>query len=250
MALLVTRPYMQSMAMSDLLSREEVSSFIEPMLEISPLSYNKAIFNNSKALAVTSLNASSCVAREHGIDKKIPIFSVGAATSHPLKEAGFKNIIEAQGDAISLLQLIKDQYDPSLGLITYLSGQHITQDLARHLVLYGYNAERIAIYRANLVNQLSPDLIKRIRSRKIEAALFMSSRTASNFIRLCDDAGLSSYFKNMRAFVISKNVADCLKKTQWRRIITAKKPSQESVVREIKKYQSNHLNECQERHIK
>lgn len=114
--------------------------------------------------------------------------------------------------------------------------------LARDLSLLDYNSERVVVYKATLKNHLSPDLIKRIRHKEIKTVIFMSCRTATNFIRLCHEAELSYSLKHINAIVISKNVAESLKKATWKNIIIAEHPSQECIISKIIINQSTSIN--------
>ncbi len=233
MTVLLTRPIDQSLSMQKQLKVYNIDTIIEPILKIYPIKYNQKIFDTSKALIITSLNASYEIAKIDYIDKDIPIFAIGSATASPLKEKSFNQIYEASGNAESLLKVIKENYDPCFGLITYLSGKDITRDLARDLALCNYNTERIVLYKAELNSQLSIRTKRAIKNKEIDIITFMSSRTAINFIKLCRNNKLSSLLKNINAIVMSQNISDIVDKVKWKNIYISDTFTQESLIETI-----------------
>lgn len=234
MHVLLTRPYLQSVEMKRQLEEIGCRVSIEPVLEISPVQYSPEIYKNSKAFAVTSLHASSEVARQNGIDKSIPVYAVGSATAKPLREAGFKHVFEANGNAKSLLTFIREQHKPEDGMITYLSGWHITQDLARVLAMEGYKAQRVVSYKANPVKNTSPATKSMIRHNDIDMVILMSYRTGYNFSTLCNQAHIGRSLQKMTAAVLSEHVASSLNKVKWKKVCTAEEPSKKALIEMIK----------------
>lgn len=233
MRILLTRPYQQSLETKRQLEDIGCRVFIEPVLEIAPIEYSHEIYKRSKAFAVTSIHASSEIAKQEDIDRNLPVYAVGSATAMPLKDAGFTRTFEAEGHAASLLTLIKEKHESPKELITYLSGWHITQDIARVLAMQGFEAQRVISYKANAAKNISEATKVKIINGEIDIVIFMSFRTAFIFQKLCKQIHLNSYLQNICAVVLSQNVARGLNQTSWKNLIITEKPSQNSLITKI-----------------
>lgn len=230
MHVLLTRPYLQSIDMTRQLEDMGCVISIEPILEIIPIRYQRHIFKYTKAFVVTSKHASSQIANSQDIDKKTSIYAIGPATAECLQNAGFTNLLIADGDAKSLLKLIQEKQKPEDGLITYFSGWHITQDLAHFLAMNGYDAQRVVCYKALQTQKLSPLTQEMIKRKEIDCMFFMSGRTADRFCQLCETNDLAKSLKSIIAISMSKHITDIISRLKWKDIKTASHPSVESLL--------------------
>lgn len=203
---------------------------IEPILEIIPVRFQKDIFKWSKAFIVTSKHASSQIANFKGIDKSIPIYTIGSGTAESLIVEGFTNVHIATVAAKSLLDLIQNKQKLADGLITYLSGWNITQDLAHFLAMNGYKAQRVVCYKALQSQKLSPLTHELIKRKEIDCILFMSGRTADAFCNICNNNGLSKHLKSIIAVTMSEEIGNAIRKQKWQDIKVAKHPSTEAIL--------------------
>lgn len=231
MHVLLTRPYTKSIETKRQLEVIGCSVSIEPVLDISPVRHSADIYKNSKGLILTSFHASAQILQlEDKIDKNTAIFAVGEATARPLHDAGFKNVFVARGDAKSLLPVIKENYKPEDGLITYLSGWHITQDLAKSLAMEGYEAQRVVIYKANLIDDLSSLTKAEIMREEIDCVIIMSNRSARQFCKMCYEAKIIKHLNRIIALTMSEEIAKNIEGIKWKDIKTAQDPSMQSII--------------------
>ena len=231
MHVLLTRPYAKSLETKRQLEEIGCRVSIEPVLDISPVKHSSDIYRNSKGLIVTSFHASAQILQqEDKIDKNTAIFAVGEATARPLHEAGFNNLYEASGDAKSLLPVVRDNYRPEYGLITYLSGWHITQDLAKVLAMEGFEAQRVVIYKANLINDISSLTKAEILRKEIDCVILMSNRSARQFRKMCHDTKIIKYLNRITALTLSEEIAKNIEDIKWKDIKVAQEPSMQSII--------------------
>jgi uroporphyrinogen-III synthase len=233
MHVLLTSPIIQSVETKRQLEEIGCRVSIEPVLDISPVQYSSEIYKNSKALIVTSLHASAEIAKIENIDKYMPIYAVGSATAKPLHEAGFHHIYEAGGNARSLLALIREHHQPAHGLITYLSGWHITQDLARTLAMEGYEAQRVVIYKANLINDISPLTKAEIQRQEIDCVILMSNRSAKQFCKMCHEAKIIKNLSRITVLTMSAQIAKHTEDIKWRNVLIAQQSSMQSIIETV-----------------
>lgn len=242
MHVLLTCPYTQALEMKSQLEMMGFKVAIEPILEISFINYNKHIYKNSKALIFTSIHASSQVASFGEADLSVPIYTIGPETSRPLKEVGFTRIYEGNGTGQDLLNLILKRAHPSDDLITYLSGWHVMQDIAKVLAINGYKAQRVVTYKATPKDKLTEETIELLVNRQLNCGVFMSYRSAYYFSMLCKDASLARYFTTMEAIASSLEVAKDLSSLKWRKITIAERPSRESLIDTLCRVRDNDFN--------
>lgn len=233
MHVLVTRPYEQALETRKKLLDIDCCVSIEPVLDIEKIQYSSDIYKNSSGFIVTSVHAAKEIAKQTYVDRNISVFAVGYATAKPLKDAGFTNIYEAYGDTKNLLQLIKNKRGKDEGLLTYLSGWHITQDIARVLAMDGYDAQRVVCYKATPKKKLNNNIVQLIKKDNIHAVVFYSYRTAYFFNQLIENEKINSSLKNMVALTMSEYVASALNNSDWEGVIFTKQPSQDSLISEI-----------------
>lgn len=235
MHVLLTRPYAKSLETKRQLEEIGCRVSIEPVLDISPVRHSSDIYKNSKGLIVTSFHASAQILQQKDkIDKNTAIFAVGEATARPLHKAGFKNVYEASGDAKSLLPVIRDNYRPEDGLITYLSGWHITQDLAKALAMEGFKAQRVVIYKANLINDLSSLIKAEILRKEIDCVILMSNRSAHQFCKMCHEAKIVKHLNRIVALTMSEDIVKNIEGIRWKDIKVAQEPSMHSIIDKLR----------------
>ncbi len=74
-----------------------------------------------------------------------------------------------------------------------------------------------------------------LSGNKINGVVFFSSQTARVFCSLVLKSGLSHTINNIIAYTMSKNIADSLKSIKWKKIITSRLPTRESLINIINK---------------
>ena len=230
MHVLLTRPSFQAELMRPLLEQRGCTVTVEPVLNVSSTSPSLDALRGADIFVVTSAYASLHIVNANFLTKSTPIFAVGAGTAAPLRQAGFSQVFQADGDAKSLLDLILKEIRPMDGLITYLSGQDITTDMAQDLVCRGYKARRVVVYKAEPAHTLSLTTHNLIRRRIIDCVVFMSYRTAHFFTGLCHQSGLSDCLGSVTAAALSDKVASGLEQNQWKEVLVAHAPSNDAII--------------------
>lgn len=230
MHVLLTRPSLQAELMRPLLEEIGCKVSAEPILNVSFEKLRSAELQACGAIVVTSVYASLQIVNAFSVKETTPIYAVGAGTAEPLRRAGFSQVFQASGDAVSLLDLILKEFKPTDGTITYLSGRNITRDIAQDLVSRGYTARRVVTYKADPSQTLSETTRKLLRQQSIDCVVFMSYRTAHYFTELCHSAGLSACLKSMTAATLSEKVSSGLVRAQWKEVKVADAPSNDAIV--------------------
>lgn len=151
----------------------------------------------------------------------------------PLQAAGFSNVQAAGGSAVSLIAHVRRHADPRAGRLLHISGCDIALDLGNGLAPAGFAVDRVVVYRAVPVEHLSPEAMYEISQRRIDVAVFLSSRTAAVFCSLVIASGSVDACARMTAVAISSKVAEALRPAGFGQSAVAASPSRDAVLEAI-----------------
>src|SRR3712207_9176029 len=102
------------------------------------------------ALIVTSAHAEAALT---DLDRSKPVFAVGEGTAEPVRAAGFANLTVAEGDAASLVRLIRGTLAPGLTLL-HVTARHHKKEPAASLTASGFTVLQWEAYEAEAVGTL------------------------------------------------------------------------------------------------
>lgn len=227
-ALVVTRPRNQSSALAEMLERRGYRTLVEPMLDIVDLRPPLPPLTGFGGLVFSSANAVSAFAAR-AADRSHRTYAVGASTARALSDAGFSEIISADGDARDLAAAIARSYRSSLPLL-HVSGRAVAGDLGEMLRPAGIGVERLVVYDAVAKSALSPSLVRAIETCSIAGVLLFSARTAETFGTLVASTGLQNQFGIVSAYCLSAAVARAAALLRWKEIAVAARPTRDSLL--------------------
>lgn len=225
MRVLLTRPRAQSEELGAHLRARGCEWLGEPLLRIVPVPWDPNVLEGRQALLLTSANGTRALLRCPDVRRDTPVFAVGQATAAPLLAAGFSHVHIAGGTALDLMDHIRRRAEPQAGPLLHLGGYDIAVDLAAGLAPDGFEVDRAIVYRACAADRLSARAIHEISRGCIDAAVFLSARTASTFCGLASKSGLSAFCTRMTAVTISDKVAEALRPMKFRHVAIAASPS-------------------------
>lgn len=225
---LVTRPADDAAPLADRLRDRGFEPVIEPLLAIVPTGAAVDL-DGVQAVLLTSANGARALARATTW-RDLPVLAVGDATARAAREAGFESVTSAGGDAGDLARLAAARCTPAAGALLHVSGRDVTGDLAGRLAAAGFEVRRAVLYRAETAADLSPGLRTQLADGRIDAALFLSPRTARSFVTLVDAARLASSCRRIVALCLSAAVADALSAAAWQDVRIAAAPTQAALV--------------------
>ena len=119
-----------------------------PLLKINKVSHENVNSLIYKGIIFTSANAIKFLETKN-IDKNIPCFCVGNATERKARNAGFQNVISAEGNVDNLKELVLQNFDKKDGKLIYVSGETISVALDQLLLKDGYDIKRIINYQTS-----------------------------------------------------------------------------------------------------
>ena len=225
---LVTRPADDAVPLAERLRSLGFEPVIEPLLAI--VSTDAEIdLDGVQAVLLTSANGARALARATK-RRDLPVLAVGDATARAARDAGFESVASAGGDVGDLARLAAARCAPAAGALLHVSGREVAGDLAGRLADAGFEVRRAGLYRAEPAAALSPELRAQIAAGHIDAALFLSPRTARSFVTLVDAAKLGASCRRIVALCLSPAVANALPAASWQGVRVAAAPTQAALL--------------------
>jgi uroporphyrinogen-III synthase len=195
---------------------------IEPLFAIEPI---EAALPDFDALAFTSANGVRAFVKLNS-RRDAPVFCVGGRTAEAASDAGFSNVLSADGDVGGLVQLIAAKLDQGAGLL-HTGNEENRGDLSDQLGDRGRKAEFVATFRAAPVGSPGPALAAHLAGKpNFEAVLVHSPRAG---VILAGFVQTSPERKRLNVAAISPAAASPLKSLADR-IEVAAAPNEEALL--------------------
>lgn len=232
MTLLVTRPLEDARALASQLSRLGHETLVAPLLEIVFRDEAELPARDFQAILITSANGARALARRPDVEalKDLRVFTVGPASATAMQAAGFRRVESADGNADALAAAVTIGLSPLDGPLLHVAGSVVAGDLAAVLAMQGFDVTRVALYEAVTPVQLPETIARALRDGSLDGALFFSPRTASQFLRLVEAAGLASTLSRVTGFALSEAVARVLAPAGFRQRHIAEEPTQTAML--------------------
>jgi len=224
MRVLVTRSTDDAARTAEKLAARGHEVVLAPVTRIVPTG-DPMPLGSYDALIVTSAHAEAALT---DLDRSKPVFAVGEGTAEPVRAAGFANLTVAEGDAASLVRLIRGTLAPGLTLL-HVTARHHKKEPAASLTASGFTVLQWEAYEAEAVGTLPDHAEEALRTGQIGAALHYSRRSAELVIRLAGEAGLASRLLGVRHLCLSADVAAPLKSAGATTLV-AEEPSEEALL--------------------
>ena len=233
--LLLTRPRQDSLALARELERRGIDSLIEPMMTVRIDGDARLDLSGAQAILLTSANGARALAATSPDDeaRRLPVLTVGCATAHAARDAGFRSVTAADGDVVALAALAEARLRPDAGRLVHVAGRDTIGDLAVRLRAAGFDAERVPLYEAVASRAMSAPARRALEAQTLVGVALFSPRTARLFAKLARESGLDSTARTLTAFCLSQAVAEAAAIISWQRICVAAAPRQDSLVASV-----------------
>ena len=188
-----------------------------PLLNIDKVDYEEINFAEYKGIIFTSANAVKFLEYRQ-IDKKIPCFCVGSATEKKARNAGFQNVITAEGNVENLKELVLQNFDQKNGKLIYVSGETISVDLDQQLIREGYNIKRIVNYKTNHNQKFDENFVKELKLKIPDIVYIYSQNSALSFINFIKVHQSETLWMNTNLMCIGEKTSSILNEIKWKKI--------------------------------
>jgi len=189
MAILVTRPQPDNATTVAALRERGHQVLPAPMLRFEPVAFELDEADaRCEAVVVSSANALRALEGKAAMARlgALPLFAVGERTAQAARDAGFRNVVSAGGDAAALRDLLIEQMRAKAlsrsATLLYLAGADLARDLAGELGASGFVVVTHTTYRMAAIPSLPDDVCAAFAAHGIEAVLHYSRRSARAFL--------------------------------------------------------------------
>ncbi|OJX09335.1 MAG: hypothetical protein BGO77_04690 [Caedibacter sp. 37-49] len=230
MKVLLTRALHDSEELAKELLKHHIESHIDPLFKIQ-LNAFKEDFSETQALVITSPNGIKSFASQSQ-ERSLPLFVVGEESKRLASSLHFKNVIQGEGTAFSLLPLIQ-MVCPSLDKeIAYITGNYIHTDLCEHLRHKGYMTKRIIAYNTIEKTSFEPKTFQFLKEKTISVVVLFSPRSAQIFAKLIQNN--KDVCQSLYGACLSMEVMNNVSEMPWKQLYTAASPTRQEIIRILK----------------
>ncbi|MCE9647996.1 MAG: uroporphyrinogen-III synthase [Parvibaculum sp.] len=230
MRLLVTRPDEDAGPLLAALAARGHEPVAAPLLTIRFLAEPAIPPAPYQALLVTSANGVRALGARKGELGRLKVFAVGEASAEAASEAGFAEVVSAEGDVASLVRLVAARLSPADGPLLHVAGSVVAGDLKGDLERRGFAVMRAVLYEAVAAMRLPEVARAGLAGGGIEGVLFHSPRTARTFASLAREEGLGGALSPVTAYCLSQAVAEALAGLPFAAVRVAGAPNQSSLL--------------------
>jgi uroporphyrinogen-III synthase len=188
-----------------------------PLINVEGLKYEPLNYSEFKGIILTSSNAIKFLDIKN-IDKKILCFCVGSATEKKARSSGFQNVFAADGNVNNLKEFILQNFNSTDGKLLYVSGEIISSNLDRELILNGYTIRRVINYRANPIEKYDEVFIEKLKLKMPEITYIYSQNSAINFLKMIKNYQLETLWMNTNLMCIGEKTSSILNEIKWKKI--------------------------------
>jgi len=235
MAVLVTRPQPDDAVTAAALRAKGFETLQAPMLRFEPVAFLDDLDAQYGAVIVTSANALRGIEPHLAGSRllKLPLFVVGDRTAVAARNAGFGNVITADGDAASLrdsvLASARAKELKKASTLLYLAGADLARDLAGELGERGFNVVTHTTYRMIPVSSLPREVCDAFAASRIEAVLHYSRRSARAFLEATQAGGVEISALAIPQCCISEAVALIVRDAGAAQVMVARSPDENAL---------------------
>ena len=187
------------------------------ILNIKPIIIPDINFKDFTAVIFTSSNAVQNLKNIRNINH-LKCFCVGEETAEFVKKIGFLNIQVAGGNYIELRDLIFKSCDKAKEKFIYVRGEFISNDLEGDFKKEGYNLKSATNYTAEPNLNIDRQLIEDLKNKLVDVIFVYSKRTADQLLKIILNHKIANDLDNCSLNCISINVANTLKRLNWKKI--------------------------------
>ena len=226
MRLLVTRPEPDATRTADALRLRGHEAIAAPLTRMEAIAAE--LGGPFSAVLMTSANAARAIAHDSrlGEVRTLPLFTVGARSADAAREAGFANVVSADGALPDLVRLAAMHARRGARLL-YLAGEDRAGDLQGDLAKHGILVETAVIYRAVVRDALPREVLGVIGT--LDGALHYSHRSAETLLRLAERADLLGPVLGLAHYCLSGEVARPLRAAGAARVSVAARPDESAL---------------------
>lgn len=221
MKILLTRPFEDSLYLSNKLDVLDIKNHIEPVVTIlykDNLTFTEDFFT----VVVTSRHAVRSLFLSQ-LPLHIPIIAITEPTAEIAIKLGFQKVLKVDGPSKTLVEYIQQKI-PREQHILYAHGNHIKHDLHHILENLGYKVHNLITYHVQPHTYFSADTIRELQQNRITHCAVFSERTVNYFLDLMEHHHLLYLIPKLKAIAYTEEIAQILYQQPWKKVHILPKP--------------------------
>lgn len=229
---LVTRPYPLASGLAQELESLGYTVLVHPFLSFEKTKMARPALPPDFVVALTSQMTLRFIdpdILEQSSIKDRCCYCVGEKTARFARSAGFSNIVTGPGHGKGLAGLICRQQSIHTSVL-HIGGAEVDGDLRALLSKEGMHYIHWPVYKTEQHNTLPEALLEALRENRLDAALFLSARTAQAFVDAIQKEGAMELCRPVLACALSAKVAAVLSSLPWKKLAVAARPDQTALV--------------------
>ncbi len=143
---------------------------------------------------------------------------MGNATEKKARDAGFQNVITAEGNVDNLKELILQNFNKKDGKLIYVSGEIISIDLDQQLIKEGYSIERVINYRTTHNQKFDEKFVIELKLNMPDMVYIYSQNSAESFLNFIKINQSESLWMNTNLMCIGEKTSSILNEIKWKKI--------------------------------
>jgi uroporphyrinogen-III synthase len=230
MRLLVTRPEPDNARTAEALREQGHAVLLAPLLRIEPIANADIGAPPWAAVLLSSANGARTVMGHprRGEITALPALVVGRSSAEAAREAGFANVISADGDASHLSRLAVERLAGVRAPLLYLAGEDRSGNLSGALAEKGLTVRTVVAYRAAKMERFPAEAHAALAHGRIDGVLHFSRRSVEAYIA-CGRRIEAQAFAPVH-YCLSARAAEPLKHAGAARIEVAAQPNETALL--------------------
>jgi uroporphyrinogen-III synthase len=226
MRLLITRPEPDNLRTAAALRAERHEVLLAPMLRIEAVTDADLGAAPWAAILITSANGVRALAAHPRRAEllALPVLAVGRSSADAARDAGFTDVVSADGDANDLARLAARRFAGARMPLLYLAGE----DRSGELAVPGLTIRTVVVYRAARVQRFSPETRAALEQGRIDGVLHFSRRSVEAYLECSRD--IAGPALEPVHYCLSARAAEPLQLAGAARIAVAARPDEASLL--------------------
>jgi len=188
-----------------------------PVINVDSIVYNEPNYNEFKGIIFTSANAIKNL-NTSKINKNLKCFCVGSSTEKIAKKSGFQNIFCAEGNVNNLKEIIIQNFDKKNGPLIYISGEIVSYNLDKDLILEGYSITRLVNYKVKPTEEIRGEFIKDLKLLIPDIVFIYSENSARSFLNILKKYDLQDEWMETNLMCLGERASSVLNEIKWKKI--------------------------------
>lgn len=184
MRLLVTRPEPDGARTAAVLRGRGHDVLLAPLLRIETIADVDLGTGPWAAILITSANGARAAAAHAGRSEllRLAVLAVGRASADAAREAGFADVVSADGDGRDLIRSVAARFVGQAMPLLYLAGEDRARNLTGELSAFGISVRTVAVYRAVKAGGFPDEARTALQAGRVDAVVHFSQRSAEAYL--------------------------------------------------------------------